>query len=142
MNIYRLIFIISLILGLSSNSYAQICENQTSNEVPVAKHRVYALLKGYGTNFFDSNKNVNITIDLGQYQSTSKSYMLMDENGKAIKFKSVVDALDYMGERGWILQQVYTENEKNCWLMYKDITKDEDKYEGLLIQHTDSDSKK
>ena len=48
---------------------------------------------------------VNIKVDFGQgrdYWDYTKDY-LVDENGKAIIFNSVVDALNYMGTFGWEL---------------------------------------
>lgn len=39
--------------------------------------------------------------------------MLVDENGQPIKFKTLIDALNWMGERGWELVQTYQTNESN-----------------------------
>lgn len=33
---------------------------------------------------------------------------LVDENGKEIDFNSIVDAANYMSEKGWNFQQAYT----------------------------------
>ncbi len=52
--------------------------------------RVYAELLGTGTNFLNLNKNVKVSVDLGQFQSATKAYTLLDENGKDIKFNSGV----------------------------------------------------
>ena len=88
--------------------------------------RVYAELLGTGTNFLNLNKNVKVSVDLGQFQSATKAYTLLDENGKDIKFNSMVAAMNYMGERGWKFVQAYvvTVSNQNVlhWLLYKDIT--------------------
>ena len=91
--------------------------------------RVYAELLGTGTNFLNLNKNVKVSVDLGQFQSATKAYTLLDENGKDIKFNSMVAAMNYMGERGWKFVQAYvvTVSNQNVlhWLLYKDIRSEE-----------------
>lgn len=62
------------------------------------------------TQKFMSNKII-ISLDFGQEQQ-KKSFWgdgenLVDENGKAIVFNSVVDALNYMGVFGWELVTTY-----------------------------------
>lgn len=88
--------------------------------------RVYAELLGTGTNFLNLNKNVKVSVDLGQFQSATKAYTLLDENEKDIKFNSMVAAMNYMGERGWKFVQAYvvTVSNQNVlhWLLYKDVT--------------------
>jgi hypothetical protein len=104
--------------------------------------RVYAELLGFGTNFFGANKNVVVNVDLGQYQSAFKSYSLVDENGKSIKFNSMVAAMNYMGERGWKFVQTYvvTTSKQNVyhWLLYKDVTDQSQIYDGLMVSNTES----
>lgn len=110
-------------------------------------NRVYAELLGFGTNFLGLNKNVTVSVDLGQYQSAFKPYTLLDENGKTIKFNSMVAAMNYMGERGWKFIQTYVVSETSDrsvyhWLMYKDITAPEQIYEGIRVSNTESAPKK
>lgn len=104
-------------------------------------HRVYAELLGTGTNFLKLNKNVKVSVDLGQFQSTTKAYTLLDENGKDIKFNSMVAAMNYMGERGWKFVQAYvvTVSNQNVlhWLLYKDITDQAQIIEGLYVKNMD-----
>ncbi|WP_373176850.1 hypothetical protein [Bacteroides uniformis] len=84
-----------------------------------------------GTGKLLSNK-VTVTVDFGQetsfWSGASKQY-LVDGNGKAIKFNSMVDAMNYMGKRGWEFEQAYvvTTNNQNVyhWLLSKEITQDE-----------------
>lgn len=103
--------------------------------------RVYAELLGIGTNIFGLNKNVNVTVDMGQYQSTVKAYTLQDENGKDIKFNSMVAAMNYMGQRGWKLVQTYvvtTNKQQVChWLLYKDVNDASEIMEGLNVKNMD-----
>lgn len=103
--------------------------------------RVYAELLGTGTNFLNLNKNVKVSVDLGQFQSATKAYTLLDENGKDIKFNSMVAAMNYMGERGWKFIQAYvvTVSNQNVlhWLLYKDITDPTQIKEGLNVKNMD-----
>lgn len=100
--------------------------------------RVYAELLGTGTNFLNLNKNVKVSVDMGQFQSATKAYTLLDENGKDIKFNSMVAAMNYMSERGWKFIQAYevTVSNQNVlhWLLYKDITDPDQIKEGLNVK--------
>lgn len=125
-------------------------ENVTAISIPPntqGTHRVYAELLGIGSNLLGLNKNVWVTVDMGQYQNRMKTAShILDENGKEIKFNSMVAALNYMGERGWNFIQAYivTEGKQNVyhWLMYKDISSDEELYEGLHVRNTVSEPEK
>lgn len=103
--------------------------------------RVYAELLGTGTNFLNLNKNVKVSVDLGQFQSATKAYTLLDENGKDIKFNSMVAAMNCMGERGWKFVQAYvvTGSNQNVfhWLLYKDVTDPAQIKEGLNVKNMD-----
>lgn len=103
--------------------------------------RVYAELLGTGTNFLNLNKNVKVSIDLVQFQSATKAYTRLDENGKDIKFNSMVAAMNYMGERGWKFIQAYvvTVSNQNVlhWLLYKDVTDPAQIKEGLNVKNMD-----
>lgn len=131
------------------NTFAQSSETITTFSIPAetpGTNRVYAELLGYGTNVLGLNKNVTVSVDLGQFQSMFKPYTLLDENGKTIKFNSMVAAMNYMGERGWKFVQAYviTESPKNHvyhWLMYKDVVNSSEIYDGLRVSNTESDPK-
>lgn len=103
--------------------------------------RVYAELLGTGTNFLNLNKNVKVSVDLGQFQSATKAYTLLDENEKDIKFNNMVAAMNYMGERGWKFVQAYvvTVSNQNVlhWLLYKDVTDPAQIKEGLNVKNMD-----
>ena len=128
--IFAIVLIAVVLLGISTKASA---------EEPV--QRVYAELLGTGTNFLNLNKNVKVSVDLGQFQSATKTYTLLDENGKDIKFNSMVAAMNYMGERGWKFIQAYvvTVSNQNVlhWLLYKDITDPAQIKEGLNVKNMD-----
>jgi len=89
-------------------------------------HRIYCEL--LGTQKFLSSK-VIVSVDFGQETSFwaggSKEY-LVDKQGKAISFNSMVDAMNYMGRLGWKFEQAYvaTANNQNVyhWLLSKDVS--------------------
>ena len=92
-------------------------------------YKVFCELLGTGKLF--SNK-VTVTVDFGQETSFwfgSSNQYLVDDNGKAIKFNSMVDAMNYMGRRGWEFEQAYvvTIGNQNVyhWLLSKEVTQDE-----------------
>lgn len=94
-------------------------------------HRVYCEL--LGTAKFLSTK-VTVSIDFGQDEGQWAS-KLVDENGKAITFNSMVDAMNYMAKLGWKFEQAYTigsnSNFVYHWLLSKDFEDAEKIKEGL-----------
>lgn len=65
---------------------------------------IYCTLKAQ--NRILSNK-VTITLDFGDRMRTFADNRLRDKRGKPIIFNTVVDALNFMGARGWDLVQAY-----------------------------------
>lgn len=53
-----------------------------------------------------SNK-INISIDFGQESRTFDNNTLVDANGQPMVFNSIVDALNYLGSKGWDFEQAY-----------------------------------
>lgn len=102
--------------------------------VGAQNHRVYCEIVGTGR--FLSSK-VNIEVDFGQYTNyfDATGRYLVDENGKRIKFNSMVDAMNYMGNLGWVFEQAYviTHGTQNVYhfLLSKDIDFDEDINAGM-----------
>ena len=107
-------------------SPAQVSEIEGFN--PASK-RVYALL--YGSPQLFSSK-VKVAIDFGQSTSwlgAMSESMIVDENGKEIKFNSMIDAMNYLGQFGWKFAQAYVvphgdEGDVNgivYWILYKDV---------------------
>lgn len=89
----------------------------------------YVYCELLGTAKFMSSK-VNVKADFGQSTSFWKGVAyLTDENGKAISFNSMVDAMNYFGDQGWEFVQAYivTEGNQNVyhWLLKKEITEAE-----------------
>lgn len=54
-----------------------------------------------------SSNKVNISIDFGQESKTFDNNTLVDADGQPIEFNSVVDALNYLGDKGWDFEQAY-----------------------------------
>jgi len=102
-------------------------------------HTVYCELLGEETTF--GNK-VKVSVDFGQkgcYKFSDNT--LVDENGKDIKFNSMVDAMNYMSKFGWKFLQTYvfisTTLDKGSkvyeyhWILSKDVTNDNDVTNGF-----------
>ncbi len=93
-----------------------------------------------GTGKLFSNK-VTITVDFGQETSFWTGYSnqyLVDEEGKAIKFNSMVDAMNFMGKLGWEFEQAYvvSTSSQNVyhWLLSKEIVEGEEQTEGIMTR--------
>lgn len=74
--------------------------------------RVYCDIVGIGNL---TGTKVKVSIDFGQarkFMDGNHNRSLVDENGKELKFNSMVDALNYMAQLGWKFEQAYvlTEN--------------------------------
>lgn len=86
-------------------------------------------------------KKISIDLNLGQKLASFHSYAIIDENGKDMKFNNVIDALNYLGNNGWILQQVYTtrwapDDTESChWILYKGITDDSQILDGIKVKN-------
>lgn len=100
---------------------------------------VYAELLGFEKGLF-SNK-VTVTVDFGQdvsFWKQGRDNKIVDENGKDIVFNSMVDAMNFMGEKGWSFVQAYvvTHGNQNVyhWLLTKKITEDEEIMEGFKVK--------
>lgn len=94
--------------------------------------RVYVELIGQGQLF---SSKVKVTIDFGQqskFWTGFSDQRLVDENGKEIKFNSMIDAMNYMGQFGWVFAQAYVTQSGGTrdmsidstvhWILYKDVT--------------------
>jgi hypothetical protein len=97
----------------------------------------YAELLGYKK--FLSQK-VLVEIDYGQASKFFQNDLIVDENGKAITFNSMVDAMNYMGKLDWEFVQAYiaTEGNQNVyhWLMKRAVKLD-DKGGYIPLTHKD-----
>lgn len=103
--------------------------------IPVQLHarKYYCEIKGIEK---ELTSGLKIVFDFGESQVYSiwgglkNKQKLVDENGEEIGFKSMVDAANYMSEKGWNFQQAYTSFYSGSaiqhWIFYKEAeTKEE-----------------
>ncbi|MBP1639494.1 MAG: hypothetical protein H6Q17_1077 [Bacteroidetes bacterium] len=100
-----------IMFGLFFIVFAQMSFSQVSKDdikidtVSINKKYVYCEIVG---NESLLSTKLKIDIDYGQDVSFwNPDRRLKDENGKSIKFNSMVDALNYMGSFGWEFVQAY-----------------------------------
>ncbi len=71
-----------------------------------------------GTSFLGK---VTVSIDMGEktgFMRLNTSYLIDERTGKAMKFNSMVDALNFMGEQGWELAQAYALGEGGSYVYH------------------------
>ena len=68
---------------------------------------------------------VTIDINYGEERSVWKDNRLKDENGKLIKFNSVIDALNFLGGNGWKLVNAFPISSTNEPTVYHYVFKKE-----------------
>lgn len=101
------------------------------------KYPVYCDLKAY--NFWGVGK-VKVILDMGAVSNGGGSFeSLYDEDGKQIKFNTVMAAVNYMAKKGWILDKTYyvTEGAGRAVLHYvlvKRVKNDSEIREGLITK--------
>lgn len=107
--------ILFLLIGFSTSVYSQ-----TTDTLMTSKY-VYCELIGMAK--FLSTK-VTVAVDYGEERSFFQDTRMRDEQtGKVASFNSMVDALNYMGTKGWEFVQAYvvTTGNQNVyrWLLKK-----------------------
>lgn len=101
------------------------------------KYPVYCDLKAY--NFWGVGK-VKVMLDMGAVSNGGGSFeSLYGEDGKQIKFNTVMAAVNYMAKKGWILDKTYyvTEGAGRAILHYvlvKRVKNDSEIREGLITK--------
>lgn len=101
------------------------------------KYPVYCDLKAY--NFWGVGK-VKVMLDMGAVSNNGGSFeSLYGEDGKQIKFNTVMAAVNYMAKKGWILDKTYyvTEGAGRAVLHYvlvKRVKNDNEIREGLITK--------
>ena len=127
--------ILILVVGilLCTTSFAQ--ENAKKDE----PYKVYCEI--IGESHALSNK-VDVELDFGQASSFwTGDRSLYDENGKKIKFNSMLDAANYMARRGWELEIAFpvmpvsngnSISPKYHWIMSKLVNNDAEITQGLV----------
>src|SRR5690606_20351625 len=69
-----------------------------------------------------SNK-VTIVIDYGEERSIWKDNRIKQEDGKARKFNTVIDALNFLGKAGWKLVNAFPASSGNEPMLYHYVFK-------------------
>lgn len=81
------------------------------------------------------SSKVTVEIDMGQNASVWHDHRIVGDDGKPIKFNSMMDALNYMGDRGWEFVQAYAITSGNShvyhFLLTKKVAEGETGTEGL-----------
>lgn len=81
---------------------------------------------------FGESTSYNIWGDL------SSKLKFVDVKGKEIKFNSMIDAANYMVEKGWTFQQAYSSSYGGSsvihWIFYKDAENFEDARKGIITK--------
>ena len=101
------------------------------------KYPVYCDLKAY--NFWGVGK-VKVMLDMGAVSNGGGSFeSLYGEDGKQIKFNTVMAAVNYMAKKGWILDKTYyvTEGAGRAVLHYvlvKRVKNDDEIRAGLITK--------
>lgn len=138
------IFIIIAFLGLAITGYAQ-----ESDSIPTPKTKtVFAQIMGINKNVLGIGNKISVEIDFGDennFWGRDGRNEVVDENGKEMKFNTMVDAMNFMGERGWVYTDSYviTVGQQHVihWLLQKEIGIDEDA-RGNIKQRRDKIKKK
>lgn len=109
---------------------------------------VFAQIMGINKNILGIGNKISVEIDFGDeknFWGNDGRNILIDENGKELKFNSMVDAMNFMGSQGWKYEDSYviTVAQQNVihWLLSKKIKKGEDK-RGSIQQRRDKKKKK
>jgi hypothetical protein len=105
--------------------------------------RYYCEIKGIEK---ELTSGLKIVFDFGESQVYSiwgglkNKQKLVDENGYEINFNSMVDAANYMSDKGWNFQQAYTSlysgNAIHHWIFYKEADTKEEAVEGIMTKET------
>ena len=107
----------------------------------VQARRYYCVIKGWDKSF--SNK-MTVILDFGKNPAYSvrpnidiSETEVRDNEGKFRKIYSMVDAMNYLSQFGWVFQQAYTtplagDEVIENWVLYKDAETKEEAGEGIL----------
>lgn len=127
--VMRKILVLFAISMLALSSFAQ-------------NKRFYCEIKGVEKDF---TSGLKIVFDFGNNPVYSafglnSKQKIVDENGNEIPFNSMVDAGNFMSERGWIFKQAYSSVYGGQailhWVFYKDAESAEKAIEGIETKET------
>ncbi|MBQ8047812.1 MAG: hypothetical protein IJ196_07805 [Prevotella sp.] len=126
------VFLLTISLGVSAQS-----------------HRYYCEVKGIEKSL---SSGLKIIFDFGNSQSYNawgnlrSKLKFVDDEGKEIEFNSMVDAANYMVDRGWNFQQAYSSLYSGSpiihWIFYKDAESFEKAREGIMTKEDYDKQKK
>ncbi|MCM1356514.1 MAG: hypothetical protein NC212_08940 [Staphylococcus sp.] len=144
--------VIILLSALSISAQAQHVPSDSINVAvtdSITEREVYCMILGQATNLLGMGSKCTVQVDFGEGQGTWTGGLdntLVDENGKAIKFKSMIDAMNFMTKFGWRFLDAYAitvapNNHVYHWIMSKTVYGEESGREGI-IQHRDKKKKK
>ena len=136
----KILFCIAALAGML------VCDNVKAQDTAATQapeaHEVYCEIIASTAGIF-TNK-ISVEVDFGQFASFfSNDRKLVDEQGHAIVFNSLLDAANYMARRGWVLEQAFpvvtvSSGDSNSpvyhWIMSKMVTDDSQITEGLIMQ--------
>lgn len=110
---------------------------------------VYCELIGINNNVLGIGNKISVEINFGDEQNfwgNDGRDILIDENGKEIKFNSMVDAMNFMGEKGWKYEDsfVVSTGKQNVihWLLSKRIRRGEEARGGIMQKRDKKKNKK
>lgn len=130
----RKVLLLVIIVCLCSRLFAQ---NEVVKKDSIQNQMEFLYCQILGTQKIMSNK-VTITLDFGQLSKIWSDQRLRDEDGNVIVFNSMVDAMNWMGARGWEFVQAYviTVGGQNVyhWLLKKSINKLSEKEKAELLE--------
>jgi len=88
----------------------------------------YVYCELVGSSKFLSMK-VSVSVDFGQESGFFRNTRMVDSAGNVIDFNSMVDAMNFFGEKGWEFVQAYvvTTGNQNVyrWLLKRELTDEE-----------------
>ena len=97
------------------------------------------------------SNGLKIVFDFGEspvysvWSGLKSKQQLVDENGKEIDFNSMVDAANYMSEKGWNFQQAYTSIYSGYaihhWIFYKEAETKEKVRDGIMTKESYKEKK-
>lgn len=94
------LMLVALFVSFSVIAFSQMVDTTTyiyCRAVSISKNKLNLL----------KEDEVEITIDFGSGKVYSPKNPMKDENGKDANFENVVDLLNFMGNKKWLLEQAY-----------------------------------
>jgi len=92
-NMKKLITLV--LIAITLNSYSQNVNGVKIKDLDIN----YCKIIGYNKSLL--GQKIVVTIDYGQKYSWMKPQIIKDDNGKALVFNSMIEALNYMDKNGW-----------------------------------------